>query len=77
MNSEIKNQNLDDVGALTIKELFEKNLKIPPYQRPYSWEKEQVEDLIEDLLTAYKNEIENYLIGNMIFHQEDLKLLKV
>ena len=65
--------NIKNIGALTIKELFEKNLKIPPYQRPYSWEKEQVEDLIEDLLTAYKNEIENYLIGNMIFHQEDLK----
>ena len=59
MNSKIKNQNLDDVGALTIKELFEKNLKIPDYQRPYSWEKEQVEDLIEDLLDAYKNKKDN------------------
>ena len=70
MNSEIKNQNLDDVGALTIKELFEKNLKIPDYQRPYSWKQEQVIDLIEDLLDAYKNKKDNYLIGNMIFHKE-------
>lgn len=71
MNSEIKNQNLDDVGALTIKELFEKNLKIPNYQRPYSWQQEQVIDLIEDLLDAYKNKKHHYLIGNIIFHQED------
>lgn len=73
MNSKIKNQNLDDVGALTIKELFEKNLKIPDYQRPYSWKQEQVIDLIEDLLDAYKNKKDNYLVGNMIFHQEESK----
>ena len=73
MNSKIKNQNLDDVGALTIKELFEKNLKIPDYQRHYSWKQEQVIDLIEDLLDAYKNKKDNYLVGNMIFHQEESK----
>ena len=40
--------NIKNIGALTIKELFEKNLKIPRYQRPYLWQKEQVIDLIED-----------------------------
>lgn len=60
-----------NIGALTIEKLFEENLKIPYYQRPYSWENEQVEDIIEDLLDAYKNKKDNYLIGNMIFHQEE------
>ena len=45
------------VGTLTIKELFdfEKNLEIPLYQRPYSWEDEQVIDLIEDLISAFSS----------------------
>ena len=45
--------NIKNIGALTIKELFEKNLKIPRYQRPYLWQKEQVIDLIEDLSTVF------------------------
>lgn len=61
------------VGTLTIEELFEKNLKIPRYQRPYSWQKEQVIDLIEDLSFAFSTKKDKYLIGNMIFHQEDSK----
>jgi uncharacterized protein with ParB-like and HNH nuclease domain len=62
------------VGTLTIKELFEKNLEIPSYQRPYSWEEEQVIDLIEDLSIAFNSKKDKYLIGNMIFHQENSKL---
>ena len=64
------------VGTLTIKELFdfEKNLEIPLYQRPYSWEDEQVIDLIEDLISAFSSKKDKYLIGNMIFHHENDKL---
>ena len=65
--------NIKNIGALTIKELFEKNLKIPRYQRPYLWQKEQVIDLIEDLSFALSTKKDKYLIGNMIFHQEDSK----
>ena len=61
------------VGTLTLKELFEENLEIPLYQRPYSWEDEQVIDLIEDLISAFSSKKDKYLIGNMIFHQEDSK----
>ena len=62
------------VGTLTIEELFEKNLKIPRYQRPYSWEDEQVIDLIEDLISAFSSKKDKYLIGNMIFQHENDKL---
>ena len=61
------------VATLTLKELFEENLEIPLYQRPYSWEDEQVIDLIEDLISAFSSKKDKYLIGNMIFHQEDSK----
>ena len=61
------------VGSLTICELFSKNLAVPQYQRPYAWGKEQVEDLIEDLIEAFDNKKDKYLIGNMIFHKENDK----
>ncbi|MGJ0362191.1 DUF262 domain-containing protein [Aliarcobacter cryaerophilus] len=68
------NNFLDNrVGTLTIEELFEKNLKVPRYQRPYSWQEEQVIDLIEDLSFAFSAKKDKYLIGNMIFHQEEAK----
>ena len=62
------------VGTLTLKELFEERLEIPLYQRPYSWEDEQVIDLIEDLISAFSSKKDKYLIGNMIFHHENDKL---
>lgn len=43
---------MDNMGSTTIEKLFEKNLDIPHYQRPYAWEKEQVEDLICNTLLA-------------------------
>ena len=47
-------------------------LNIPPYQRPYSWEQEQVEDLIGDLLYAvgdtvtYNNNMSPYFLGSVV-----------
>lgn len=67
-------ENNEKIGSATIKELFKKKLVIPQYQRPYAWEKEQVEDLIEDLIEAFDNKKDKYLIGNMIFHKEEEKI---
>jgi hypothetical protein len=66
-----KGINTNNVGTLTIDELFKENLKIPLYQRPYSWEGEQVIELIEDLISAFNSKKDKYLIGNMIFHKEE------
>lgn len=59
------------VGSLSIQELFQKTIQIPKYQRPYAWSEEQVIALIEDLIEAFSSKKERYLIGNMIFHQEE------
>jgi RNA-binding protein YhbY len=56
------------VGELSLKEVFDKDLYIPDFQRPYSWSNEQVEQLIEDLKEAYENK-KLYLIGNMIIYE--------
>ncbi len=63
---------IDRTGEYTLNEVFEQKLKIPNYQRPYSWDKNQVEQLINDLLEAYKKST-IYLIGNMILFQKEDK----
>lgn len=39
---------------------------IPPYQRPYSWEKGNVEQLLDDVWEAYTAGDEEYFIGSLI-----------
>ena len=41
-------------------------MKFPPYQRPYSWKEENVEQLLEDLLEAYEAKNREYFIGSLI-----------
>ena len=40
--------------------------EIPPYQRPYSWEEDNVKQLLEDLLEAYEAKDREYFIGSLI-----------
>ena len=40
--------------------------EIPPYQRPYSWKKENVQQFIEDIWEAYESNDEEYFIGSLI-----------
>lgn len=40
--------------------------EIPPYQRPYSWERENVQQLLDDLWDAYQAGDHEYFIGSLI-----------
>lgn len=40
--------------------------EIPPYQRPYSWEKGNVEQLLDDVWEAYEADDAEYFIGSLI-----------
>ena len=40
--------------------------EIPPYQRPYSWEKGNVEQLLDDVWDAFESDDEEYFIGSLI-----------
>ncbi|KSV68945.1 hypothetical protein N183_30525 [Sinorhizobium sp. Sb3] len=40
--------------------------EIPAYQRPYSWEKGNVEQLLDDIWEAYEAKDEEYFIGSLI-----------
>ncbi len=45
--------------------------RIPPYQRPYSWEKANVEQLLDDVWEAYEAKDEEYFIGSLITIEQD------
>ena len=40
--------------------------EIPPYQRPYSWGRENVQELLDDLWEAYTENDSEYFIGSLI-----------
>jgi uncharacterized protein with ParB-like and HNH nuclease domain len=45
----------------------EKFYQIPDYQRPYSWDKDNLSDLVDDLINAYlSNKEENYFCGSLV-----------
>jgi len=53
---------------------------IPPYQRPYSWNKEQCRELFKDLEKAFKDKkINSYFLGNIVLasSREDKNRLEV
>ena len=59
------------VNILTLKELLEKQLVIPEYQRFYVWDKENVDDLLNDLKDFFlNNENEEYYLGTVILHND-------
>jgi hypothetical protein len=49
-------------GILTEQICYE----IPPYQRPYSWKKEHVQQFLEDIWEAYEVSDKEYFIGSLI-----------
>jgi len=50
-----------DAGDIILGDLYNNYLfEIPNYQRPFSWEDEQFDELIDDLLSAYDRNIETY-----------------
>lgn len=45
----------------------EKFYQVPDYQRPYSWDKDNLSDLIDDLMSSFTdNKSENYFCGSLV-----------
>lgn len=66
--AEIKIKSINDL-------LKEPNLKIPGYQRPYKWNKKNIEELLSDIKTAIidnkpsEEKKKKYRIGTIILHK--------
>lgn len=48
-----------------------KNIKIPNYQRPYTWGIASVNTLFDDTYKAYKKQLNEYRLGSVILHKVD------
>lgn len=68
------------VESITLSDLLKKKLTVPEYQRPYVWEKEN----IDKLLTQIKNHKENkgdsnplFYMGSVVLHEDEQENLNI
>lgn len=65
MANEIKSDKL------YIKDIFKKWYRIPEYQRPYVWGKDQINDLLDDISFAQQNDANaEYFLGSIVFQTD-------
>ena len=57
---------------LKIDDVFKLNLSIPDYQRPYKWTVKNVQQLVDDLLTHFRDS-RVYRIGTIVLYKNDGK----
>lgn len=57
-----------EAAERTISQILTEQIRyvIPAYQRPYSWEKSNVEQLLDDVWQAFEGNDEEYFIGSLI-----------
>ena len=61
---------LDGADLVNLCTLFSnKDINIPYYQRPYCWSKKSANILFSDTYKAFKDGIEEYRLGSVIFHK--------
>ncbi len=53
-------------------ELLTKHLSIPIYQRPYVWTENNVEQMLSDIRNSMTQGKENYRLGSIILHNNDI-----
>ena len=57
---------------LKIEDVFDLKLSIPDYQRPYKWTVKNVQQLVDDLLTHFRDS-KVYRIGTIVLYKNDGK----
>ncbi|WP_084150457.1 DUF262 domain-containing protein [Azohydromonas australica] len=55
--------------VLSLEDVLGQNLSIPPYQRPYRWQRHHVSQLIDDLVRNRHKQA--YRLGTVVLHQYD------
>lgn len=55
----------NQANKLTMEQIQNRFFEIPPYQRLYEWEKEQIETLLDDMKKAYDDNKKEYFIGTI------------
>ena len=70
----MKNNSIDDISIerSDLYNFFSKinNLKVPYFQREYTWDRFQINQLINDIASS---DVENYYIGSIVISKKDDK----
>ena len=67
-------RNNIDSAKLLVKDVFTKWYRIPEYQRPYVWEKDQVIELLDDVIQArLRSQESQYFLGSMVLQKRQNK----
>lgn len=57
---------------LLVRDVFSKWFRIPEYQRPYVWDKDQVTELLDDVMQARtSNPDSQYFLGSMVLRKKE------
>lgn len=64
---------------INIENLFTNNVQyeIPRYQRPYSWEVEHAEQLIQDIYDNYKKDEPEYFMGSIVCVEKESDIFEI
>lgn len=66
---------LFDPHPWNVEDLFKHIYEIPVYQRPYSWDIEQIDTLLSDIYSSFcENKDISYYVGNIILHDKNEKV---
>lgn len=64
--------NQISLNKLFIKDVFQQWYRIPSYQRPYVWEKDQIVELLDDITNAYtRDEKSEYFLGSLVLQEKE------
>ena len=73
----MSNPKEEKAKVMKLKEILGKDLSIPGYQRPYKWTIKHVQQLIDDLLTHFRNQKQVYRIGTVVIHKDNEEKLYI
>jgi hypothetical protein len=60
---------------LTIAELFNDYYDVPDYQRDYVWQDEHIEQLLDDVKSAFDDNRSNYFLGTIVVNKQSNDLI--
>ena len=58
-------------SVVCLNELFGQEYVVPVYQRPYSWEENQIDDFLSTIIDGYRNNKQKIFFGTMQFNEVD------
>jgi uncharacterized protein with ParB-like and HNH nuclease domain len=71
MKTDLASENEIKSEKILVKDIFSTMFRIPEYQRPYIWSRDEVNELLEDLTFASTDKPDHeYFLGSFVFQSK-------